>query len=292
MSSDRDTTRIVRSWLEDGATALPDRVLDSVLDQLPATHQRRVMWWPARRIPTMNQAMRIALASAAVVAVALVGLTLFRGANVSGPGISDPTATPSPEPQALVDGPLEAGTYALTPFPSPDDTIRFTITVPEGWAGDGGGAVFPAGPDGTSGPDGAAMALLRDIGLYADPCHGNTGASDIEMGPTVDDLVTALVNHDAYESTAATDVVVDGYAGKQVGLLLPSDIDFATCDTGRFWVWEGAPYAQGPGNRWDLRILNVGGTRVVILAEDFAGTPAGVQSELDAIVDSIRIDGP
>ena len=37
MSTDRDVTRIVRSWLEEGVTALPDRVLDAVLDQLPAT---------------------------------------------------------------------------------------------------------------------------------------------------------------------------------------------------------------------------------------------------------------
>ena len=35
MSPDRDTTRIVRSWLEEGVTALPDRVLDAVLDQAP-----------------------------------------------------------------------------------------------------------------------------------------------------------------------------------------------------------------------------------------------------------------
>jgi hypothetical protein len=31
MSTDRDTTRIVRSWLEEGVAALPDRVLDTVL---------------------------------------------------------------------------------------------------------------------------------------------------------------------------------------------------------------------------------------------------------------------
>ena len=41
MSTDRETTRIVRSWLEEGATALPDRVLDAVLDQVPTTRQRR-----------------------------------------------------------------------------------------------------------------------------------------------------------------------------------------------------------------------------------------------------------
>ena len=43
MSTDRDVTRIVRSWLEEGVTALPDRVLDAVLDQLPATPQRRAL---------------------------------------------------------------------------------------------------------------------------------------------------------------------------------------------------------------------------------------------------------
>ena len=295
MSSDRDTTRIVRSWLEEGVTELPDRVLDSVLDRLPTTHQRRVTWWPVRRISTMNQAMRIALAAAAVVAVALVGLTIFRGTNVGGPGLSAPDATPSPtpQPQSLVDGPLAAGTYETTPFPPPDDAIQFTFTVPGGWSADlRGPAVYPSTGDGTSGPAGAGMVLLQVVGLYADPCHGNTGEPDVQVGPTVDDLAAALANHNAYESTTTTDVVMDGYAGKQIELLLPSDIDFATCDGGQFWVWDSAPYAQGPGNRWNLRILDVEGTRVVILAEDFADTPAGIQTELDAIVDSIRIDGP
>ena len=293
MSSDRDTTRIVRSWLEEGVTELPDRVLDSVLDQLPATHQRRVTWWPVRRTSTMNQAMRIALASVAVVAVALIGLALFRGANVGGPGLSDPTATPSPEPQTLVDGPLAAGTYETTPFGPPDDAIQLTFTVPDGWTADlRGPAVFPSTGDGTSGPGGAAMVVLQVVGLYADPCHGNTGEPDVQVGPTVDDLVTALANHGAYETSTATDVDVDGYAGKQIELQLPSDIEFDTCDGGAFWVWDSAPFAQGPGNRWNLRILDVEGTRVVILAEDFADTPAGIQSELDAIVDSITIEGP
>ena len=35
-----DATRIVRSWLDEGVTQLPDRVLDAVLDEVPATPQR------------------------------------------------------------------------------------------------------------------------------------------------------------------------------------------------------------------------------------------------------------
>ena len=80
MSTDRDTTRIVRSWLEEGVTALPDRVLDAVLDQLPATSQRRP-WWPARRFREMNNALKLAIAAAAVVVVALVGINLMPGSG-------------------------------------------------------------------------------------------------------------------------------------------------------------------------------------------------------------------
>ena len=86
MSTDRDTTRIVRSWLEEGATALPDRVLDAVLDQVPATPQRRA-WWPARRFRDMNTPFKLAMAAAAVLVVAFVGINLLPGnAIVGGPG--------------------------------------------------------------------------------------------------------------------------------------------------------------------------------------------------------------
>ncbi len=83
MSTDREITRIVRSWLEEGATALPDRVLDAVLDQVPATPQRRP-WWPARRYADMNNMLKVALSAAAVVAVAVVGISLL--ARIGGPG--------------------------------------------------------------------------------------------------------------------------------------------------------------------------------------------------------------
>ena len=102
MSTDRDTTRIVRSWLEEGATALPDRVLDAVLDQLPATSQRRP-WWPVRRFDEMNNALKLAIAAAAVMVVALVGINLMpRSGSVGGPVPSmSPSSDADADPERL-----------------------------------------------------------------------------------------------------------------------------------------------------------------------------------------------
>jgi hypothetical protein len=85
MSTDRDLTGIVRSWLDDGVTRLPDRVLDAVLDQVPATRQRRA-WWPAWRFREMTISMKLILAVAAVIVVAVVGANILpRQGGVGGP---------------------------------------------------------------------------------------------------------------------------------------------------------------------------------------------------------------
>ena len=74
MSSDRDpTTRIVRLWLEDGATTLPDRVLERVLANLPATPQHRA-YRPVWRFPSMPNAFKVALTAAVLVAVIATGV--------------------------------------------------------------------------------------------------------------------------------------------------------------------------------------------------------------------------
>ena len=112
MSAERDETRIVRSWLEEGVTVLPDRVLDAVLDQVPATHQRRAGWL-ARRFPPMNTSFRIALATAVVVIAAIFGIRFLGNPN----NIGTPSETATPTPNPLPDGgQLEPGTYRVTPF--------------------------------------------------------------------------------------------------------------------------------------------------------------------------------
>jgi hypothetical protein len=95
-ATDRDTTRIVRSWLDEGATRLPDHVLDAVLDRVPATPQRRITWWPARRLQPMNSMLKYGLAAAVIAIAALLGYSYFVAPNVGSPGLGDPTPTPIP----------------------------------------------------------------------------------------------------------------------------------------------------------------------------------------------------
>jgi hypothetical protein len=301
MSADRDVTRIVRSWLEEGVTSLPDRVLDSVFDQLPATPQRRA-WWPARRLSEMNNFAKFAIAAAAVVVIAIVGINLLpRGGGVGGPSPS-PTSAPFPSasPVVLRDGPLPAGTYVIQPFAQAgsdacfvppqsgceatnDDTIRFAYTVPDGWAGIGG-TDFVLAANGNSAPDGAGVGGSRGAWLLSDPCQ-NGQNPDIPVGPTVDDFVNALADHPLLDVTTPVAVTLDGYSGKYVDLQVPLDI--SQCDVYR--PWEPGLYARGPGHRWHLWILDVEGTRVIVQAMDYAGTSAQHRAELQAIVDSIQI---
>ena len=48
-------------------------------------------------------------------------------------------------------------------------------------------------------------------------------------------------------------------------------------------------YVQGPANRWQTNILDVDGTRLVVVVQDFPGTLPEDRAELDAIVDSLVI---
>jgi hypothetical protein len=93
VSTDRDVERIVRSWLDEGVTQLPDRVLDLVLDQIPTTSQRRA-GWPAWRSSPMITYARVALGAVVVVVAALLAINLLPRTGVGGPDAS-PSSTAS-----------------------------------------------------------------------------------------------------------------------------------------------------------------------------------------------------
>jgi hypothetical protein len=291
MSTDRETTRLVRSWLEEGVTRLPDRVLDIVLDQVPSTPQRR-SWWPTRRFVDMNSVYKYALAAAAVLVVAVVGYNLLPGISEPGAPTTAPTAQPTVVPTVATSPAVTPGlkTVTITPFvgddPPEDDAITVTLQYPEGWTF---GSGFVAVPDPVGEP--AQLTVARGYSLYSDPCRPTDGIdvaddADVDVGPTVAEFVTALDTHPLLDVTTPVDVTVAGYSGKYLVLSAPADISGCV----RYRPIGGDTiYAQGPAMRWHLWVLDVQGIRVVIEGFDYPGTSAQHQAELQSIVDSIQI---
>jgi hypothetical protein len=284
MSTDRDTTRIVRSWLEEGVTTLPVPVLDDVLDQLPTTPQRRATWWPTRRIANMNIIAKVGLAAAVVVA-AVLGFNRLVAPNLGAPGLDDPSPIPSATPQLLGDQPLDPGPVIATGFGA-SESVTFRFTAPDGWVGFSGVGVLPE--TGTEAPDGMGIVFGEvNAGLFRDACRW-AASDEVPVGPTVDDLANAFVEQASYEVSTPVDVSLGGYSGKRVELQLPSDVE--SCDNREFYPWVGSVFAQGPDNIWDVWMLDVDGDRLVIIASRFPGTSAEDRAEQEAIVDSINIE--
>lgn len=271
----------------------------------------------------MNRTLLVAVVALVVITGCSTGQRVESGAaspSVGGPESVTPNATTTARPTAaptpkaspppggtlteFPEGPLPAGTYTLAPFtargegmchqpPQPgctetpaDDTIRFTMTTPDGWNAFGPWVVF----EDNQPPTGAGTAFIRGAWLLTDPCKFDTPW--IPVGPTVADFVNAVAQHPSLDTTAPVDVELAGYSGKYFELQVPADTSMCDSEPGgppQYRPWEPGIYAQGPGQRWHQWVLDVDGVRVVVQSSDFAGTSATRRAELQAIVDSIQI---
>jgi hypothetical protein len=279
---------------------LPDRAYDAVRSQIDHTRQRAVLG-PWREEQLSRYAI-YGIAAAAIVLVVVVGVRflptggLFGGQPTASPTSSpsptataspSPSPTPAPTPIADKDGPLDTGVYVAHPFA--DDPMGFTFSVPSGnWSG----ISHPGQMLGVAGEnESAGLGFLRVSSLNGDPCQWSGAAGDVPIGPRVDDLVTALASSTDYEATDPVATTVSGFSGRQLQLSMPAPLP-SGCDEDEFRIWNADGfdvYAQGPSNRWNLKILDVGGQRVVVMAYDFADTPSAIQAELQAIGDSLLI---
>jgi hypothetical protein len=138
--------------------------------------------------------------------------------------------------------------------------------------------------------------------LVTDACE-DPAPLDPPVGPTVDDLATALSELSPFELTEPpTDVTLLGYEGKYLKITVPDlrvtgsgdRAEYADCVDGNLqsWIdWSGEPfygYNAEPGRYDEYWILDVDGTRVVI---SINSSPAMPEEDLDAaraIIDSIE----
>jgi hypothetical protein len=162
--------------------------------------------------------------------------------------------------------------------------VPVTFTVPDGWDTDAGGAVVKGEP---------AFGVLfwgPFTRAYTDSCP--SAMVDPPPGPTVDDFASVWADQPAFNATAPTDIVVDGFAGKLVEFTVP-DYDEAECPYGDFMLLaddSGDGYwAQAPSGHHQLRILDVDGTRQMITSFWYPDTSAEDRAAIDEIIASIQI---
>jgi hypothetical protein len=237
MSSDRDVTRIVRSWIREDGHESADRVLDSVLDQLDTTPQRRA-GWPARRTPTMNKFVVFGLGAAAVVVLLFVGAQLFGSPSggTGGPGAT-PTATPEPTtpepttpepdaefpswypPAAVADangaGILSSGTHTTKAFDP-----GFSFSAPEGWVNAYDEpryfTLFPDTPENeTAFARSEELARHVLMGPQSSPWF-TCESAESNGGATAAEIVAAASANEALAVSDPVEVAIGGLTGAQI----------------------------------------------------------------------------
>jgi hypothetical protein len=273
--------------MQEGVTQLPDRVLDDVLDQLPATRQRRAGLL-AGMVPVLNgNALRVGIAAVVLGAAAFLGVRFLPGGGGVGGPLSSAPAGLLPEGSHVV---WEGG-YATG--------VSVTVVIPAAeWYGEAGGGTLTKHNNAYA-PDGAGMFVFPgdgEMAVYGDPCDWFMSRPVLPQR-TVDEFVTAISAQASRAASSPIDVTLDGYAGKSLILHVPDDAVFSECHLGMFASWglRGADknhyrFHQSPGQTDKLWILDVNGELVVIDIGYYDGTPQEVIDELEAIVESTTFE--
>jgi hypothetical protein len=239
-----------------------------------------------------------------------VALLLAVGACTSSPEAADappseastgPSPTPTAQDVMELEGfvPLDPGTYFIDPDGDPSTPLRVVYEVPvEGWSEWIGAAKF-ADDDGHVG---VSITTVENVVRQACTDHSPT---DPPVGPTVDDLATALTDLAPFKVTSPPkNVTIYGYRGKHLELTVPdlpvSHEGFTECLDANLYSWMsphlGTPGDNaffgytGPGYREEIWILDVEGTRLMIAAGRSPGSSSEDLAEQQAILDSIRIE--
>ena len=182
---------------------------------------------------------------------------------------------------------FEAGTYRI-----PRSTVSVAdvvVTFPEGWTVQHGDT-FVKHPD-TDEALGFNMFVVDAI--YADACEGSEGEL-AEVGPSVDDLATALLQQPGPEASGPVATSVAGYPATQVDLTAPGGFALKKCNLGNvLQIWFSPPdhyFVLPADDTASVYIVDIEGQRQVFVTQ--VGSKASDEDvqELQAILDSVRIE--
>jgi hypothetical protein len=241
---------------------------------------------------------RMAMAAAAVLAVIGVAGVAFAINNTT----SDDDETPSPAAATVAATTVAPTTVApttvvpITVAPRRENgffaegnlieagagSVPVTYTVPFGWYSNGWSVLKGALQNGV---------IFVNVGnIYTDSCP--SVLVDPPVGPTVDDLVSAWASLPGFDATAASDITVDGFHGKQIEFTVP-DYGVADCRDEMYLVQEkdidGPTYPALTNQHLKVWIIDFDGTRLVALALSFPSTSPQDLAAIDEILASIQI---
>ncbi len=235
---------------------------------------------------------RIAMAAAAVVVVIGVAAIAINSMNSDDDVEPAPAVQPTVAPTTVAPTSTVAPTTKTVSFTVTSANIPVTFTVPDDWIVFGGWTAYK--------PDTVGVIVDDISNIYVDGCQWVL--LDPPVGPTVDDLVAAWADVPDFAATAAVDVTVDGYAGKQIEYTVP-DYNADECKKkvgfgGVFALYdlpglpiENAPgnWAKGPNEHLQYWVLDVDGTRLAIGVASYPSTSPQDRAALDEALASIQI---
>lgn len=296
MTASRDTERLIRAFLDEGVTELPERVYHAVRSDIDRTHQRVVIGpW---RTPDMNTFAKFAIAAAAVLVVAIVGWNLLPGDAGRG-GTPAVSPSPSPSPSAAASpspspSPSELAFFPSGPIsPGRHPMVRsgksFSVDMPRsGWFSNGDFRIYTA-----SGQVAFIFWTDSPANVYADPCAKEP--LDPPAGDTPAELAAAVSSIPGTDLVSGpSDVTIGGYPAKFVSIRIREDVD---CAPGEFFIWYRE--ADGPAaGRWpdalgdtiNVWIIDVDGTNVWIDGSAGINIVPAIHAEMRQIVDSIQFE--
>jgi hypothetical protein len=198
---------------------------------------------------------------------------------------AEPTATPIPRLNGQE--PLDPGRYQVNGGVS----AVVTVAVPAGWSASGDWVVI--GPRGNDLPDGMAIRFYTIPNLAANPLSHSAGNVDPPVGPTVDDMVQAVVAHPALTASEPTDVTIDGHAGQLISITIPTDAELPIVEGGPAFYLYAEPSGGGiwgfaPGQIFDWYIVDVDGQRLIIDSFHYPGTPEADLAAQRSVVESVQ----
>lgn len=226
MTATPDLDRLVGDWLRADATAAgSDRVLAAALARVEIAGQ--VVDGPTLRLRGVGDYPKVALAAAASIVVAAVGIVLLPSFGGLG-ATQTATSSTAPSPAAT------ASRHAAAAIPPGSYTIRseralVRVTVPDGWSSANDGAsICKPDVESTCTAGGLVAIGVHDVTRVAtDVCSWdrNVPHQHFEpVGPMVEDLTTALVKQVGTRVSGPADVVVGGYPARKLMITLPQDV--------------------------------------------------------------------